>query len=900
MKYINIPRNWKKNFRETVLSVGLFALSVAILVIALSFAENANAQNVVNPTTSTTLWAGSLDTTQFGFTNLTLPSSGVILQGTAISAITGQPVRHLWYGDPVNGLCRVDPEVDAVIPATGGIGGHFVNVTSCIESFTTGLYPGQLAFDASTNTLYAGDLSRVSAGILRFHYFPSGDSGQGAIDPIHVDGLLGNLSSARPASFSCAQIKDPKTGNLVPIVPSSAAIGPDGNLYTGSIRDGAIIRIISPATFDPSTECPQAGSTPKVTDRIQIALLSADEVLTVGHTFGLGWIGHTLFGADNSAPWLLANADQCFTSLNGGKICGSPALGGQAPMPAEFLSAQVPGPQGGAASDAQYPSFAGSAVYFATLSQVAQVSNVVSATNVTVAPNYGGTFNFVSGLSADSANSGTVFVGADPFQGAINGAGQIWQVSPGTCPPAVPLPPSSVSGSAANSQATVSWTPTILPCQTISSYVVRTLLAGGTTSGVPDVTVSAGANGIAPTTATVTGLTNGVSYQFEVEACNLAGCSAFSALSSVVALLDPGAPVNVVAVAGNASATLAWTAPPANGGPAPTSYTASAFDTAAPTVLAAQITVNAPANGAVVSGLINGHCYAFSVHATNAVGVGPESALSLPVCPVQPTNADVSITMSGPASVLPGSILTYTMRVTNNGPLNVAEVTLTDTLPAAFSASTTTQGVCAPSGGVLSCNLGSLTSGSGATVTLSLSIPSTASGSVTNTATVAGFDLTGTAIPDPNTANNTAIATVPIAIDCSISTTDIQTTGSAQNGNPVHGTPDLFTWQIKNNQGSVTANCVAFSATTTAPTGASLAISSVSTTIGTCSIASNAVNCTIGTIPGGQTAVVSVTAVPSTAEPANSYTMTGNAQLGPGSTDTNIANNVFTVLIGAQ
>ena len=241
------------------------------------------------------------------------------------------------------------------------------------------------------------------------------------------------------------------------------------------------------------------------------------------------------------------------------------------------------------------------------------------------------------------------------------------------------------------------------------------------------------------------------------------------------------------------------------------------------------------------------------------------------------------------------------MTVTNNGPLNAFQVTLSDTLPIAPSSFNSTQGVCSATGNVFTCNLGALNAGSSATVTVSLSIPFSATGSFTNSATVAAFDASGAAIPDPNTTNNTGSATTSISENhCPPSTTDIQTTGSAQNGNPVHGAADTFTWQIKNNQGSVTASCVSFTASTTAPAGASLAISSVSTTIGTCSVANNAVSCTIGTIGGGQTAVVSVTAVPSSAEPANSYSMTGNAQLGPGSTDTNIANNASTVLIGAQ
>jgi hypothetical protein len=42
-----------------------------------------------------------------------------------------------------------------------------------------------------------------------------------------------------------------------------------------------------------------------------------------------------------------------------------------------------------------------------------------------------------------------------------------------------------------------------------------------------------------------------------------------------------------------------------------------------------------------------------------------------------------------------------------------------------------------------------------------------------------------------------------------------------------------------------------------------------------------------------------VTAIPSAAGPAKSYSMTGNAQLGAG-TDTNPANNASTIFIGAQ
>src|SRR5215469_3484863 len=183
MSSVNVPGSNKSNLREVVCQRGEFALHAAILIMAVLFASSAMAQTQVNQPTTTTLFAGSQDITAFGPGGFTFPTSGVILSGTAISAITGQPVRHLWYGDEVNGLCRIDPEVDQVIPATAGIGGHFVNFLTCVVSGPTSIItPSQLTFDAATNTLYTGDVGRNGNGILRLHYLPSGDSGQGSFD----------------------------------------------------------------------------------------------------------------------------------------------------------------------------------------------------------------------------------------------------------------------------------------------------------------------------------------------------------------------------------------------------------------------------------------------------------------------------------------------------------------------------------------------------------------------------------------------------------------------------------------------------------------------------------------------------------------------------------------------
>jgi uncharacterized repeat protein (TIGR01451 family) len=865
-----------------------------VAVILLVATGMGSAQTTISQPTTTTLFAGTLDFNTYGLADITSPSSGLILTGTAISKITNKPVRHIWYGDSSNGLCRLDPEVDDPGTAAGpGLGSHHNIIQTCIGTIQAKAFvPGQLSFDASTNTIYAPDISATSKGIVRLHYIPSGNNGQGQVDPIHVDVLMG-AQSGRNGIGGCPLVTDPTNGALG-AQPTSSSIGPDGNLYVGYKRGGMIVRFLHPATFDASNpnECKNS---------IQVPLFSADERVGAGHTFGMGWIGHTLFGADNIAPWIKENADQCYTAQNGFLRCG-PTGGASA---TEILAAFVPGPQGGLISDAQYPNFAGNTLYAATLSEITKISNVATLQNMTMSPSYGSTaggFCFITGMLADPADlaNTSIYVGVDCTQGAINGAAAIYKVVPqAPTIPAPPLAPVNVTAVAGDRSATVSWNPTPNG-QPITSYTVQ-----ASTGGSPSFSVTLlpdPISHIVPSSTVVTGLVDGLVYTFQIQAGNSSGSSPFSNQSNAVtpfAPQVPGVPTNVSATAQLASASVVWTPPAFTGGLSITSYTVTARVGGLSTGITASVA--GTQTGAVVSGLTNGTQYTFTVHATNSLGNGVESAPSGAVTPNVPAGvSDVGITMTSPATVNAGSLVTFTLLVTNNSAQPAAQVVVTDVLPTPLVGAATAQGVCIANPGTTtaSCNLGALLGGASATITLTVQI---GSAPITNTATVQVNDLAGHPLVDPNPSNNTASSTTGIVPQVGGGgggggSADIQVTGSAQNGGPAVNSGDTYTWQIRNNTGNTAASNVVF----TLNLNPSLAFSSANASQGACGgvaagTMGGTLTCSLANLAGGQTMIVTVGFTPTQAGTIASF---GSATFA--GTDTNQGNNSFTVTINPK
>ncbi|MBF0512022.1 MAG: fibronectin type III domain-containing protein [Candidatus Omnitrophica bacterium] len=179
----------------------------------------------------------------------------------------------------------------------------------------------------------------------------------------------------------------------------------------------------------------------------------------------------------------------------------------------------------------------------------------------------------------------------------------------------VPAPPTTVTASAGNGQATISFSGASANGSAITQYTVTSSTGGKTATGTASP-------------ITVTGLTNGSAYTFTVTATNSIGTSVASAASnSVIPVGLPSPPTIVTASAGNAQATISFSGALANGS-AITQYTVTSS------------TGGRIATGTMspitVTGLTNGTAYTFSVKATNGVGMSVASAASNSVTPQAP------------------------------------------------------------------------------------------------------------------------------------------------------------------------------------------------------------------------------------------------------------------------
>ncbi|MGH9890579.1 MAG: choice-of-anchor Q domain-containing protein, partial [bacterium] len=224
-----------------------------------------------------------------------------------------------------------------------------------------------------------------------------------------------------------------------------------------------------------------------------------------------------------------------------------------------------------------------------------------------------------------------------------------------------------------------------------------------------------------------------------------------------------------------------------------------------------------------------------------------------PPPPPPPPRADLTLAKAdSPDPVFEGQPLTYTLAVRNNGPNDATGVTVTDSLPGGvvFVSATASQGGCNGTTSI-TCFLGNLANGAGATVTIVVS-PALVGG-LSNTANVAGSPSDPNPGNDSATSATTVLPIPPIRADLALTQTDAPDPGAVNE-------PLAYTLTVTNN-GPNNANGV--QVTDNLPPSVVLAGPPIPSQ-GTCS-GTGLVVCQLGTLASGVSATVTLNVFPTQA-----------------------------------
>lgn len=201
-----------------------------------------------------------------------------------------------------------------------------------------------------------------------------------------------------------------------------------------------------------------------------------------------------------------------------------------------------------------------------------------------------------------------------------------------TALPAAPGVPLSLTGTPSDQAMGLTWAvPATDGGSAITDYRVEYKLAASSTW----LTFTDGVG--TATSATVTGLTNGQSYNFRVSATNTVGTgypsSTFTG-TPILIISPPSQVTGLSATSGDTQVGLTWTAPAANGATI-TDYVVQYKASSSGTWLTFADGTSATTS-ATVTGLTNGTAYDFRVAATNSAGTGSYSSTvsSTPAAPV--------------------------------------------------------------------------------------------------------------------------------------------------------------------------------------------------------------------------------------------------------------------------
>ncbi len=598
-----------------------------------------------------------------------------------------------------------------------------------------------------------------------------GFTGTGAASPITVAGLTNGTT------YNCSVVATNAVGNS----PASAAVA----VTPATVPGAPTIGVATPGNAQASIAFTAPGLTGGSPITGYMVTCSAGGFTGTGAASPI-----TVTGLSNGTTYncsvvatnaVGSSAASASVAVTPATVPGAPTIGAATPGNAQAsIAFSAPGLNGGSAISG-----------YTVTCNAGGFTGTGAATPITVAGLTNGTTYNCSVLATNAVGNGVASATVAVTPVAVSGAPTIGAATPG------------------NAQATIAFTaPALTGGSPITGYTVTCNAGGFTGTG-------------AASPITVTGLTNGTTYNCSVVATNAVGNSAASASVAVTPATVPGVPTIGAATPGNGQASVAFTAPAATGGSAITGYTV--------TCNVGGFSATGAASPLVVTGLANGTTYNCSVVATNVVGNSAASA-TVDVTPVAvpgtptigaatPGNAQASIAFTAPASTGGSPITGYTATCNAGGftgtgaasPITVTGLTNGTTYNCSVVATNAAgSGLASAPVAVTPVTvpdaptIGSATPGNGQ-ASVAFTAPASAGGSpitgYTVTCNAGGFTGTGTASPITVTG-----LTNGTTYNCSVVATNALGSGAASASVPVTPLVNSYTGPSPTGGGNITAS----------------------------------------------------------------------------------------------
>ncbi len=402
----------------------------------------------------------------------------------------------------------------------------------------------------------------------------------------------------------------------------------------------------------------------------------------------------------------------------------------------------------------------------------------------------------------------------------------------------------------------------------------------------------------APTTLTVTGLVNGNTYKFNVNANSVDGNSGVSTDTNEVSpqgATVADAPAFSNTIVGSTAVALTWSAPASDGGSPILNYALSNNG-------GANIIIPANKLGTTVSGLVAGSSNNFQLVAVNAKGPGAPATTTVNTPATSANLLDLAMTLTGPAQVQSGTGGTYHLEVSNNGAFPIPDAKVVIALPTGTFGSethTTSAGACNVVASTMTCDVGTLNVGAPA-VLIDLNLFNvTQQLTVNAVATSYRVEQTGdVALTDANPGDNTRNVSTTLAPPPPPAqpATDLQINSGSASKAALNQAMTL-TYGIKN--GSAVANGTSFTMTIPSQFSYSTASAGAGSTCSGVAVGQNGgtLTCTMGNLAAGASRTVTVTLIPRL---AGTFGLSGFVDFAGFATDPKQSNNTRVISVSPR